>query len=1117
MSANEAIVRQYVAGIERDLKTGRATEHTHRPALKALLETLAPDITAVNEPKRASFGAPDYVITRHRPHGDLTIGYIEAKDVGKPLAAVEKDEQMGRYLPNLPNLVLTDYIEFRWYVNGERRMVARQQDHSLSFDAAGAAEVTTLLASFLQHAPEPIRSPRELAGRMARLTHLIRDLALRTLLGTEAAATLGLQTVVATLKGLHQAFTETLIPDLSAAEFADMFAQTLAYGLFAARVNHTGAKPFARKDAAREVPRTNPFLRKLFETLNSTDLDDAPFVGFVDDLAQLLNDADLAAILAQFGKRTRQDDPIVHFYETFLTAYDPKLRELRGVYYTPEPVVGYIVRSVDHLLRSEFGCAEGLATSALPGGDERVILLDPACGTGTFLYTVIEQIRQSFGDNAGMWPAYVRDHLLPRVFGFELLMAPYAMAHLKLGMQLAALDLPAATRARWAYQGDERLNVFLTNTLDEAKLRSDLLMGRYISEEANEAATVKRHKPVMVVLGNPPYSGHSANKGKWITDLLHGKDVIAGSETRRTGDYFAVDGQPLGERNPKWLNDDYVKFIRFAQWRIETTGHGILAFITNNGYLDNPTFRGMRQALLATFDDIYILDLHGNSKKRERSPDGGKDENVFDIQQGVAIGIFVKRQGATSRPKTVSHAHLYGPREGDGGKYAWLADHSAENTPWQTITPQTPFYFFTPQDTTYLAEYEQGWRMTDAMPVNVLGFQTHRDQFAIDFDEKALRRRIEDMRDETISDTEFAEKYELSGGGFDISGARRSIRSDVLWNKHFHRILYRPFDWRCCFYDKAIVDRVRPELQQHMLRPNLSINLTRQTKADYWRNVVVANTPTPALYTEVKDGSNAFPLYLYPDPNKPAMFDDQPASTAPGGRRANLAPGFVADCAARLGLAWVADGKGDRVATFGPEDLFNYMYAVFHSPAYRERYAEYLKTDFPHLPLTDDPALFRELCALGDELVRLHLLERFAPTLPGFPVAGDNVVSEARYTVWGENDQPTDQGNHKGLPLQTGGERVQQSGRVFINATQYFADVPAAVWEFHIGGYQVCQKWLKDRKGRALSYDDLRHYQRIVGALGETIRLMAAIDDAIEAHGGWPLGQKTRATGPAGG
>lgn len=648
---SETALREYLGEVEKDFKRGIATEHTYRGTLKELLEAFDANISATNEPKRVKCGAPDYVVERNTGASSLTIGYVEAKDIGVSLDAIERDarlnepktregEQLKRYLRALDNLVFTNYLEFRWYVQGEKRMTAilatPRVDKRLPLEKDGAGEVTQLLQGFLEHSAEAIRKPQELAKRMARLAHMIRDIIIEAFEKKAASSV---------LQDLYSAFKDVLLPELTGPEFADMFAQTLAYGLFAARYNHQSKRPFNRNDAAKEIPRTNPFLRKLFGTIAGPDLDDEPFAGFVDDLAQMLAVTDIDAVLADFGKHTRQEDPIVHFYETFLAQYDPKLRELRGVYYTPEPVVSYIVRSVDQLLRTHFDCPEGLADTAIVSHtsiDEhgemqtstspRVLLLDPACGTGTFLYYVIEHIRESYRQmgNAGMWSGYVREHLLSRLFGFELLMAPYAMAHLKLGMQLAAVDLPKSERATWAYdfRTDERLGLYLTNTLEEAIKRSEVMFGRYISDEANEAAKVKQGYPVMVVLGNPPYSYESANTRTWIRTLVR--------------DYYQVDGQPLGERNPKGLQDDYVKFIRFAQWRIKQTGYGILAFITNHGYLDNPTFRGMRKSLIQSFDEVYVLDLHGSTKPKEVPPLGSSDQNVFDIQEGVSIGIFIK-------------------------------------------------------------------------------------------------------------------------------------------------------------------------------------------------------------------------------------------------------------------------------------------------------------------------------------------------------------------------------------------------------------------------------------------------------------------------------------------
>ena len=478
--------------IQKNLAAGDATENTHRPALKTFLESIARKITATNEPKHQPCGAPDFVVKRR----ERILGYIECKDAGVNLDEVEKTEQLKRYFRSLGNLILTDYLEFRWYVDGTRRAEAclGKVDRMGKAKplADGPTKVEQLLSDFLAHKPLPISRPKDLAIRMSRLTHMIRDIVIDTFVNNEASDL---------LKSLREALAKVLIPDIAQEEktdeFADMFAQTLAYGLFAAACNHPAGKPFHRLGAAAEIPKTNPFLRHLFETITGADLNDEPYAPIVDDLVQLLDDADIHAVLADFGKRKAKQDPVVHFYETFLAEYDPALREARGVYYTPEPVVGYIVRSVDWLLKERFGCASGLADEATvtyerPGETDktakrttiteivpRVLILDPACGTGTFLYTVVDHIREQFMDagNAGLWNGYVRKHLLPRLFGFELLMAPYAVAHFKLGMQLGGHDLSEAQRKNWAYDfaGDERLGIYLTNTLEEAEKKIETL------------------------------------------------------------------------------------------------------------------------------------------------------------------------------------------------------------------------------------------------------------------------------------------------------------------------------------------------------------------------------------------------------------------------------------------------------------------------------------------------------------------------------------------------------------------------------------------------------------------------------------------------------------------
>jgi hypothetical protein len=1035
----------YLQQLSAALKAGNATEHTHRPALKALVEALDATVTATNEPKRIACGAPDYIVT----HGDLPLGYIEAKDVGADLDAVEASEQMQRYRAGFANLLLTDYLEFRWYVGGERRLTARLTDsinspplqggvarsagvvHALKWTPAAVESVAELLTHFLTATAPLIATPRELALRLAARARLLRGLIQRALAEEPAEGS---------LHGQWQAIQAVLLPQLTVEQFSDLYAQTLCYGLFTARCHAKPGAHFTRQHAAYDLPRTHPFLRTLFNHIAGPELNE-DIAWAVDDAAELLARADIAAILRDFGQRTRREDPVVHFYETFLAAYDPALRETRGVYYTPEPVVSYLVRSVDALLKRAFQLPMGLADAGkitIQEGEQevsthRVQILDPATGTGTFLYAVIEQIHAAFAGNQGLWSGYVREHLLPRLYGFELLMAPYTVAHLKLGLLLRETG--------YDFAGDERLRVYLTNTLEQPRELTHLpLFGEWLVKEARNAAHAKQNAPIMVVLGNPPYSGHSANQGEWIAGLLRGLD---GLSARKTGSYFQVDGEPLKERNPKWLNDDYVKFIRFAQWRIERTGYGILAVITNHGYLDNPTFRGMRRSLMETFDNIYLLDLHGNSKKKEKAPDGGKDENVFDIQQGVAIGLFIRsprpqageglgvRVSDSPRPQAgeepgvkaecrVHHAELWGERE---GKYQWLLENEIESTKWQWIEPQAPYYLFAPQDVDLLGEYEQGWKINEIMPINSVGIVTARDDLTIHWSPEEVWKTVNDFA--SLSPEEARVKYQLGKDAQDwkVVLAQKDLKTGRgLSRENIIPILYRPFDVRYTYYtgqSRGFICRPRPEVMRHILSgKNIGFIATRTTK-DEWDCLVtksICGHKSCAAY----DINTIFPLYLYDITGKVCGFTS----------------GFITALEKALNLVFIPDGQGDLQTTVGPEDAFHYAYAIFHSPTYRSRYAAFLKIDFPRLPLTSDQALFRRLCGLGAELTALHLLERDAPAIASYPVAGPNRVDTVRYA------EPND----------------AAPGRVWINAAQYFQGIPPEVWNFHIGGYQVLAK-----------------------------------------------------------
>lgn len=1069
MSERTAIA-EYRAAIQRQIASGISTEHSHRAALQTLLERLT-SLGVTNEPKRSACGAPDFIIWRSEQYGPLTVGHIEAKDVGESLADVERSEQLMRYRAALPNLVLTDYLEFRWYVDGELRGVTAlaDLDHrgKLVETEDGEAAFLRELEAFVARRPIEIHHPHELAERMARLTHLIRDVIVESFeRGGETKL----------VKDLRRAFSDVLIPDLSVNDFADMYAQTIAYGLFAARANQEGGGPFRRHDAAYEIPRSNPFLRKLFAAITGPELDEEPYVGLVDDLTQLLAVTNMISVFAEFGTRGPREDPVVHFYETFLNAYDPTLRELRGVYYTPEPIVSYIVRSVDHQLRESFGCVGGLADQGVvtfarddeDGGTRevtapRVLILDPACGTGTFLYAVVDRIRQQFAerDDAGKWAAFAREQLVPRLFGFELLMAPYAVAHLKLALQLAGQDMPAGDRSKWAYEFEsaERLSIYLTNTLEEAVKKSEVLLGAYISEEANAAADIKRELPILVVLGNPPYSGHSANRGAWITELVR--------------DYSR--GVP-GMNKPaqaKWLQDDYVKFLRFGQWRIEQSGSGILAFITNHAYLDNPTFRGMRKQLLETFDEIYVLNLHGNANRKEVAPDGSEDKNVFDIRQGVAISVFVRSTGSPELA-TVRHADLWGSRI---DKYEWLAEHDLESTEWTTLQPSEPLYLFVPENREARAEYEEGWRLPEIMSLAgdpAPGIVTTHDSFAVSWSAEDACLKL-DQFIETKTEGAARKLWRLCRTSqWSYSAAKESLANSE-WRDHIVPILYRPFDERVTVWDSHVAVHRRERVMRHMLTgTNLALLTTRSVEiAGGFQHVFCTSIVAGHHTVSSKEVNFVFPLYLYDD-----------GLLATGRGSPNVSPAFIAALRETVGLEFVESERGDLNTTIGPEDVFDYIYAVLHSEAYRRRYGDFLRKDFPRIPLVADRDLLRDLARLGGELVRLHLLnpQLVDPPVTNFPVVGSNVVAPRHPRFVTEEGSETD-------------------GRVYVNGEQYFGRVPKEVWNFQIGGYRMCDRWLRDRRGRKLTHADLRHYEQMIVAIQKTIR----VTEKITRLNVWPI------------
>ena len=1084
-------ISEYLQSVNTRYKLGHATEHTFRGDLQQLIESIVPNISATNEPKRQACGAPDYILTNKK---EIPVGFIEAKDIGdSDLTGSKKNgnkEQFDRYKESLDNLIFTDYLDFYYYKNGELvssiRIGVVDQGKILPLPHNFPA-FELLIKDFTTHIGQSIKSPKKLAEMMAGKARMLANIIENSLNSDEE------NQENSTLKEQMNAFKDILIHDITPKEFSDVYAQTIAYGMFAARLYDESLDTFSRQEAAELIPKSNPFLRKLFQYIAGYDLDDR-IVWIVDTLADIFRATDVSAILKNFGKATKMEDPIIHFYEDFLSSYDPKLRKARGVWYTPHPVVNFIIRAVDDILIDEFDLPMGLADTSkttikvpiathdkrfksgmreIDQEVHRVQFLDPATGTGTFVAEAINQIYSKFKGQQGLWNSYVENHLLPRINGFELLMASYAMAHLKLDLLLKQTGY-TGTKA-------QRFRIYLTNSLEEYHKDTGTLFANWLSAEANEANQIKRDAPVMIVAGNPPYSGESANKGEWIMNLME--------------DYKKEPGgkEKLKEQNSKFINDDYVKFIRYGQHFIEKNGSGILAFINPHGFLDNPTFRGMRWNLLKTFDKIYTIDLHGNAKKKETAPDGSPDVNVFDIEQGVSINFFIKtgNKGANDLGQLFKY-DLYGKRE---WKYEALISNNLANLNFEKISPFSPMFLFKALDEDKIKLYNKGILPTELFLSNVMGFQTHRDDFAISFDHKEIEKRALEFRDISITDEELKLKYGIKDNrDWKINRARSIIKSDTTWKEKLVQCSYRPFDNRPCYFSPVMMDYPRKELLNNVLnKENVILGIGRQGLAigdTEWCLTSVSKIPVDSNIFR-RGGINLFPLYLYPDSDSQLSIDSQPA------RKPNLDMKIVDKIAKGLGLTFVPEKEeGGEVCyaesgevspayrqTFAPIDLLDYIYAVLHSPSYRETYKEFLKIDFPRVPYPTDVEEFWRLVALGGELRALHLME--SPNLNDYiteyPVGGENEVEKPRF-------EPDKDENFSKV------SNFGKVGRVYINSEQYFDKVPELAWNFYIGGYQPAQKWLKDRKGRTLDFQDILHYQKIIKALVETDRVMKEID-----------------------
>ena len=998
-------IATYIKSINEQFRTGIAREHSYRPMLQQLLNEMLDSLVVTNEPARIDCGAPDFIISSKKTN--TPVFYIEAKDIDdRDLdGRKENKEQFNRYKKSLDHIIFTDYIDFHLYENGEWvRNVRLAEVHGDKIDLCkdNVEDFKELINHIATTQPTPITTAKRLAEQMAAKARILASTINNAFRiaeneGEEEDANRQLQ-------GQLKAFRTVLINDLSTEGFADIYAQTVAYGMFAARLHDNTPNDFSRQEAANLIPKTNPFLRNIFQQIAGYDLDER-IAWVVDDLVNIFLATDVQKVMKNYKKKGQHHDPMIHFYEDFLSAYNPLLRKAKGVWYTPLSVVQFIVRAVDEILKRDFNLAEGLADHSkfthevvneqykkgeringkltkptIRKETHRVQILDPATGTGIFLAEVVNQIYDKFQDMQGMWQGYVNDHLLPRLHGFELLMASYAVAHLKLDMLLEQTGFNHA-------ENKKRLKIYLTNSLEECHPDTGSLWAQWLSDEASAANRIKRDCPVMVMIGNPPYSGESQNKGEWIMHLMEDYKKEPGGETQ------------LKERNPKWINDDYVKFIRLAQYYIERNKYGVIGFINPHGFLDNPTFRGMRWNLLKTFDKIYTINLHGNNKKKEVCPDGSPDENVFDIQQGVSINMFIKTGEKKAKELgKVYYYDLYGKRE---EKYNFLTNTPFSEVKYKELNPIAPMYFFVPKDFALMEEYEKGVKVNDLFSLGSMGITTGHDKEMV------------------------------------------SIQPFKSVNNHLY--CYRPFDTQWIDYDVERIARARENVMSHLKKANIALCLIKiNSSSDGLFKVLVSSGMTDKTILSSKDNANVFPLYLYTNEfgkeKKVANLNDE---------------------------EWQKFNNAIGRVTPPPEELLAYIYAVLHSPSYRERYKEFLKVDFPRIPLPTSESEFVRLAQIGQQLIDLHMMRNTQSWKcdTTFPEPGSQQIDMLKW----------------------------KDKQVWINKQQYFGNVPEEVWNFYIGGYQPAQKWLKDRKGRTLVFDDIKHYLYIIHALAETIKLMQKI------------------------
>ncbi|HHY1437574.1 TPA: type ISP restriction/modification enzyme [Campylobacter jejuni] len=1065
-------------------------EHTHRTALQNLLQAIKDNqdkqnkISIKQEPNndKEGRGAPDFLITKDF----LTLGYIENKKVNAKLDNIIKSDQILKYTKLSPNIILTDYLRFILLsLNDKNEIIICKEVKICSLDEIKSIvknqslldtktqELNELFSIFFSKIPNPINSALDFANHLSLRTRILKD---ELLLSIENE----------TLLSLFNTFKETLYKELSYEEFCDSFAQTLTYSLFLAKLNNDTAKEIDLNNAKKFIPKSFPLIRTMSRFLDDSSEKLENIKWLLEEIINIINHIDITSIIKELNKTSEKDlfnrsilsthkDPYLHFYETFLASYDPKLREVRGVYYTPAPVVNFIINAIDEILKQDFNHKKGLSEAL----DKNITLLDFATGTGTFLLEAFRKALEPINKNS---VNYNPKALIDKFCGFEFLIAPYTIAHLKISQSFKEeFNSPL--------NDDESLKIALTNTLyfksisKEQNDQNTLFTLIELTKEFKKAQKIKEEQ-ILIITGNPPYSGASSNKGLYEDEIKisYGLEPSKANLSKEQKEYINLYFQEKtkqntntfkaiyekhkleNEKNPKWLLDDYVKFIRFAQSKIDSQESGIFAFISNNSFLDNPTFRGMRYSLMQSFDKIYILNLHGDTRKKEKAPDGSKDDNVFDIMQGVSINIFIKQNSKAKNTKIYYH-DLYGKRK---DKYEFLYENDLNSIKWTLIKNNEPFYLFLPQNNDLLEEYNKGISVKDIFMLSSVGIVGGRDKFVMSNSDnlESLEELKTKIKRFLSLDIESARKeFDLGQDSRDwkIEYALKELKDTQNNSFNYKKIHYRPFDVRWTYYtgkSKGFHCMPRGEIFEHFLEnENIGLICDRGTKLNNINNIFISNKIIDLHL--VGSGSYIYPLYLYPTTrSKKFLKKENPNFNEENftSKIENFKESF---------RAFIDELYKEK---FSSEDILGYIYAVLFHKIYREKYLDFLKIDFPKIPFTKDKNTFKNLSKLGLKLVNLHLLKNDEL---------DFNIGEALFKDI----------KNKNLKIQKI-KYNKDTKELFINESLYFTKVSLEIYEFKIGGYAVLDKYLKSHKEEDI---DHIHFTLIIQTLNETLKIQDEI------------------------